>query len=176
MPAGPPKPGADKKGLGHIDKSGQFTAPAGHRAPAAWLFRPNVAGLKGTARVRVIPDLNWKFDFSDGQIPVTWVGVRGRHIPIDYDLLKSLEKKNPLAGQLYIYLMTGFINSGRPALKYDNTTPQQTWTELLRYLDLIEKATTPEKAKAELDPLLENPCRTRRSFRSGAGPTSKESS
>ncbi len=50
--------------------------------------------------------------------------------------------------------MTGFTNSGRPALKYDNTTPQQTWTELLRYLDLIEKATTPEKAKAELDPLL----------------------
>ncbi len=69
--------------------------------------------------------------------------------------------------------MTGFINSGRPALKYDNTTPQQTWTELLRYLDLIEKATTPEKAKAELDPAAENPGRTKRSSPSGPGPTSK---
>ena len=111
-------------------------------------------GLKGTSRLRVIPDLNWKFDFNDGQIPVTWVGVRGRHIPLDYDLLKTLEKKNPLAGRLYMYLMTGFINQNRPALTYDNSTPQQAWTELLRYLDLIEKATTPEKAKAELDPLL----------------------
>ena len=43
----------------------------------------------------MIPDLNWKFDFNDGQIPVTWVGVRVRHIPIDYDLFKSLDKKNP---------------------------------------------------------------------------------
>jgi outer membrane protein assembly factor BamB len=147
------KPGSDKKGLGRIDKNGQFTAPAGHRASAV-VVQAECAGLKGTARVRVIPDLNWKFDFNDGQIPITWVGARYRHITIDYDLLKSLEKKDPLAGQLYIYLMTGFINSGRPALKFDNTTPQQTWTELLRYLELIEKATTPDKAKAQLDPLL----------------------
>ena len=75
---------------------------------------------EGTSRLRVIPDLNWKFDFNNGQIPITWVGVRGRHIPIDYDLFKSLEKKNPLAGRLYMYLMTGFINLNRPALKYDN--------------------------------------------------------
>lgn len=150
---GPKKPAGDKASLGQIDKNGGFTAPAGHRASAV-LVQAECAGLKGTSRVRVIPDLNWKFDFNNGQIPITWVGARYRHVPIDYDLLKSLEKKNPLAGQLYIYLTTGFTNSGRPAVKYDNTTPQQTWTELLRYLDLIEKATSPEKAKAELDPLL----------------------
>jgi outer membrane protein assembly factor BamB len=152
-PAGIAKPGADKKGLGQIDKNGQFTAPAGHRASAV-VVQAECAGLTGTARIRVIPDLNWKFDFSDGQIPITWVGARARHITIDYDLLKSLEKKDPLAGQLYIYLMTGFTNLARPALMFDNSTPQQAWTELLRYLDLIEKATTSEKAKAQLDPLL----------------------
>jgi outer membrane protein assembly factor BamB len=149
---GPPQKGGDKKALGSIDKNGEFTAPPGHQT--AVMVQADCNGLKGTARVRVIPDLNWKFDFSNGQIPITWVGVRARHIVIDYDLLKSLEKKNPLAGQLYMYLMTGFINMNRPSLKYDNSTPQQAWTELLRYLDLIEKATTPEKAKAELDPLL----------------------
>jgi outer membrane protein assembly factor BamB len=153
LPAGPPRPGADKKGLGRIDKSGQYTAPAGHRA-AGVVVQAECLGLKGTTRLRVIPDLNWKFDFNDGQIPVTWVGVRGRHIPIDYDLLKSLEKKNAQAGRLYMYLMTGFINTNRPATTYDNSTPQQAWTELLRYLDLIEKATTLEKAKAQLDPVL----------------------
>jgi hypothetical protein len=149
---GPPQKGADPKLLGSIDKNGEFTAPAGRQT--AVTVQAECNGLKGTARVRVIPDLNWKFDFSNGVIPVTWVGVRARHIIVDYDLLQSLEKKNPLAAQLYIYLMTGFINQIRTSLVFDNSTPQQGWTEMLRYLDLIEKATTPEKAKAELDPLL----------------------
>jgi outer membrane protein assembly factor BamB len=152
-PPGAKPPVVPKGSLGQIDKNGAFTAPAGHR-PSAVYVQAEFAGLKGTARIRVIPDLNWKFDFNNGQIPVTWVGARVRHVPIDYDLLKTIEKKNSLAGRLYLYLTTGFVNSARPSLKYDNTTPQQLWTELLRYLDLIEKAQTAEKAKAELDPLL----------------------
>jgi outer membrane protein assembly factor BamB len=139
-------------GGGSIDAKGDYTTPSGTK-PVAVTVKAEVGSLKGSSRVRVIPDLNWKFDFSDGQIPVTWVGVRGRHIPIDYDLLKKIEAKSHLARQLYIYVSSGFA-AGRPSLKYDNNTPQQTWTELLRFLDLIEKATSPEKAKAELDPAL----------------------
>jgi outer membrane protein assembly factor BamB len=155
LPPGPPgtKPPADKSVLGQIDKAGVFTAPAGLR-PSATFVQAECLGLKGTTRLRTIPDLNWKFDFNNGLIPVTWVGARVRHVPVDFDLYSAIEKKNPTAGRLYLYLMTGFTNSGRPSLKYDNTTPQQLWTELLRYLDLIEKATSPEKAKAEFDPVL----------------------
>jgi outer membrane protein assembly factor BamB len=152
---GPPgtKPPADKSVLGRIDKSGIFAAPSAHR-PSATFVQAEYAGLKATSRLRTIPDLPWKFDFSTGQIPVTWVGARVRHVPIDFDLFKAIEKKNPLAGRLYLYLTTSFTNGGKPSLKYDNSTPQQLWTELLRYLDLIESAPSPEKAKAELDPLL----------------------
>lgn len=139
-------------GGGSIDAKGDYTTPSGTK-PIAVTVKAEFGSLKGTSRVRVIPDLDWKFDFNDGQIPVTWVGVRGRHIPIDYDLLKKIEAKSHLARKLYIYVTTGFA-AGRPSLKYDNNTPQQTWTEFLRYLDLVEKATTPEKAKAELDPAL----------------------
>lgn len=141
------------EGEGSIDGEGKYTAPAGGR-PVAVIVKAEVGSLKGSARIRVIPDLNWKFQFNSGQIPVTWVGARYRHVPLDYDLFKSLEAKSPVAGRLYIYLTAGFTNSGRPALKFDNNTPQQTWTEFLRYLDLIEKATSPESAKKELDPAL----------------------
>lgn len=140
-------------GPGAVDVKGDYTTPTDAK-PAATMVKAEVGTLKGIARVRVVPDLDWKFDFNDGQIPVTWVGARYRHIPVDYDLITSLEGKNPLARKLYIYLSSVFINTARPALKFDNNTPQQTWTELLRYLDLIEKATSPEKAKAELDPAL----------------------
>jgi hypothetical protein len=140
-------------GPGAVDVKGDYTTPT-EAKPVATMVKAEVGTLKGIARVRVVPDLDWKFDFNDGQIPVTWIGARYRHIPVDYDLIKSLEAKNPLARKLYIYLSSVFINTARPSLKFDNNTPQQTWTELLRYLDLIEKATSPEKAKAELDPAL----------------------
>jgi outer membrane protein assembly factor BamB len=140
-------------GVGKIDPDGRYTAPAsGPAAPA--IVTAEVGKIKGTTRIRVIPDLDWKFDFSDGQVPVTWIGARYRHIAIDFDVYNAAAAKSPLAGELYIYLMSNFINFNRPALKFDNNTPQQTWTELLRYLDLIEKATTPETAKQQLDPLL----------------------
>ena len=33
----------------------------------------------------MVPDLPWKFDFADGQVPVTWIGARYRHIVRDVD-------------------------------------------------------------------------------------------
>lgn len=51
-----------------------------------------VGEATGSARVRIIPDLPWKFDFADGQIPITWVGARYRHVPRaidgDYAMVK----------------------------------------------------------------------------------------
>ena len=71
---------------------------------------PAIAGRRSKAgrealrdlALRVIPDLDWKFDFSDGVIPVTWVGARYRHIALDYELFQKLNAKAPLAGQLYM--------------------------------------------------------------------------
>jgi hypothetical protein len=37
------------------------------------------SGQEGTARVRVVPSLPWTFDFSDGQVPATWIGAKVRH-------------------------------------------------------------------------------------------------
>lgn len=44
-----------------------------------------VGDLEGDARLRVVPDLPWHFDFSDGQIPLSWVGARYRHQPREVD-------------------------------------------------------------------------------------------
>lgn len=51
-----------------------------------------VGDLTGTARVRVIPSLPWSFDFSDGEVPITWVGARYRHVVRDVDGEKVMVK------------------------------------------------------------------------------------
>jgi hypothetical protein len=37
--------------------------------------------MTAISRVRIVPDLPWKFDFSDNQVPITWVGARYRYQP-----------------------------------------------------------------------------------------------
>ena len=39
-----------------------------------------------------MPPLPWKFDFSDGQVPVTWIGARYRHQVRDVDGNKVMVK------------------------------------------------------------------------------------
>lgn len=72
------------EGPAEIDAKGNFTAGTvdGH---AAAIITAKVGGLAGTARVRIEPPLPWKFTFEDGQVPVTWVGARVRHVPRDLD-------------------------------------------------------------------------------------------
>ncbi len=120
-----------------------------------------VGNLEGKARIRLVPDYDWTFNFDDGLVPVTWVGCRYRHIALDYDLLKKLEKENPLASQVYIYLMTSFTNSNNPkvtagqaAQVYNDATPRRTWSALLRFLELLTTVKTLDQAKAKLDPAL----------------------
>jgi hypothetical protein len=66
------------EGPGEMDSTGTYAAPAdaGH---AAALVTAKVGDNTSTARVRVIPALPWSFDFSDGQVPVTWIGAAYRH-------------------------------------------------------------------------------------------------
>jgi hypothetical protein len=89
---------------------------------------------------------------------VTWVGARYRNIALDFELLKKLEQQSPLASQLYLYLMTNFVNSGRPAVKFVNDSPRMTWSALLRFLNRLDGADsirTLDEAKAALDPALQ---------------------
>jgi outer membrane protein assembly factor BamB len=135
---------------GQIDSQGLFTAEpaAQHRAVKV---AAKAGDLTGYARIRIVPPLPWKFDFSDGQVPITWVGARYRHIALDFDLLESLEKQDPRASQLYIFVMTQFTNSGRPAVKIDDALPLQSWTTLQRFMGLLGKVQTIDAAKKELD-------------------------
>ncbi len=143
-------------GTGTISGDGKYEA-SDDPAHSDVKVTATVGDLTGDARIRVVPPLPWKFEFDDGQVPVTWVGARYRHIALDFDLLKKLEQQSPLASQLYIYLMSSFINSGQPAAKFVDDSPRMTWSDLLRFIDRQygEKAiTTLEQAKAELDPAL----------------------
>lgn len=61
----------DSQGVLHVDPDA---------AHAGLLIKAKVGELEGVARARVLPSLPWKFDFADGQVPITWVGARVRHI------------------------------------------------------------------------------------------------
>ena len=118
------------KPVGH-DRQGRSRQPEGGR-PRPRRFRTSIGNsISTTDRSR-----------SPGSVRATGT------FPIDYDLLKSLEAKNPLAAAA-LHLSVDRCSSTRAgrALKFDNNTPQQTWTELLRYLDLIEKATYARKGQ-----------------------------
>ncbi len=54
-----------------------------------------------------------EFDFNDGQIPVTWVGARYRHVTIDYDLLKSARKEKS-AGRPAVHLFDDRLHQFGP--------------------------------------------------------------
>lgn len=67
------------QGEGEISKTGEFTAPAGKQQ--ATYLTATVGDLKAAARIRIVPELPWTFDFEDKQdLPITWVGMRYRHV------------------------------------------------------------------------------------------------
>ncbi len=65
-------------GGGEIDKSGVFTAQS-QAAHIAATVTAKVGELAGTAKLRIVPPLPWKFDFNTGEVPITWIGCRNRH-------------------------------------------------------------------------------------------------
>lgn len=139
-------------GPGSVDSDGRFTASK-ENSHGATILTAKVGELTGTARIRAVPDFPWEFQFSDGEIPVTWIGARYRHIALDFDLYKKLEAKDELLSRLYVYLRSEFVNFS-PTRVFDNTTPAQRWTGFLDFCGLQESVKTLDDAKAVIDPLL----------------------
>ncbi|MBI1349282.1 PQQ-binding-like beta-propeller repeat protein [bacterium] len=137
-------------GKGSIDETGKFASDA-EAVQNAVMVNAEIDGAKATARVRVIPDFPWKYTFDEGRVPVTGVGLRYRHIVIDFDKYRELKASDYLASKLYIYLHTQFTNIPAPVAKYDDTTATQSWTNLKRYLEIVEKVVTQDQAKETLD-------------------------
>ena len=79
------------EGGGEIDAKGNYTAPADNQHQAVSITA-TVGELTSTARARVLPPLPWKFDFNDGQVPVTWIGANYRHQPQEINGEKLLVK------------------------------------------------------------------------------------
>jgi outer membrane protein assembly factor BamB len=79
---------------------GKFTADKAPEGQAG-LIKATVGSLSGTARIRVIPDLPWTFDFEDGRDvpPPEWVNATGKFAVRDLDGSKVLVKlaENPFA-------------------------------------------------------------------------------
>lgn len=153
-------------GPGHIDSNGKYHSPdetvANWNQPAAvritaTLQASVLSGREpptGKARLRLVPTLPWNVDFNDGKIPETWVGIRYRHIPIDYKLYKKLAAKSLPTARLYIAIQTAITN-GQPGNKtgkiiYNNNSPRRTLAALMSYLRL----TSTGKPQTVLDPLL----------------------
>ncbi len=141
-------------GPGEFDAAGKYVAPA-KSGQAAVIVTAKVGDVSGTARIRVVPTLPWSYDFDDGDIPITWNGIRYRHIPLDADLFLKLRKENTLAADLYIYFNSTFTNANLTKAKYQDVGPVQRWTELLRFTELAGKVTSLDDAKAALDPAVQ---------------------
>ena len=149
-------------GPGKITERGDYEigVEATEHSPVAVLAK--FGELTAKARIRVVPELKWAFNFDNGKVPATWVGAAYRHIVLDWDLLTKLKEQDPQAALLYIFLQSGITNSPPPpkdappgpvTLTLDDSTPQQKWTELLRFVKLANselKPKTKEEAEARL--------------------------
>ena len=77
-------------GAGTVDKDLVYTAPAS--GVAGVVVTATRGEMSATARIRVIPALPWKFDFSDGKVPPVWIGADYRHKPAPLDGENGLVK------------------------------------------------------------------------------------
>jgi len=154
---GPAELTYDVQGPGSVDETGAYVVPASQTNHAATTITVKFGEIAGKSRIRIVPELNWAFDFDDGKVPVTWVGSAYRHIVLDWDLLKKLREQDPMTGDLYIYFMTEFINNG-PKRDFDDSTAQQRWKNLLVFMNLSEGAEKPKNvadAQARFDKAMQ---------------------
>jgi outer membrane protein assembly factor BamB len=83
-------------GPGTISPDGTYQAPAENQHQNA-LITCKFGDLTGTARVRIIPPLPWKWDFNNDQdVPLTWVGGRVRYKVQDVDGERIIVKQSQL--------------------------------------------------------------------------------
>src|SRR5256885_12819663 len=105
QPTPPPGPVGNLKG--EVTADGTFNAvDAGHQAGGIYA---TVGGVKGFARVRVMPPLPWKFDFEQARVgapPFTWLGAGGKFSVQDQAGNKVLTKLTDIP--LYARARTNF--------------------------------------------------------------------
>jgi outer membrane protein assembly factor BamB len=94
-------------GPGKIDDAGLYKAD-NNAEHTATIVTAKVGDIKGTARIRVVPPLPWKFDFQKiplaanakgvkvGEPPITWVGASHRNVVRELDGRKVLVKVNTI--------------------------------------------------------------------------------
>jgi outer membrane protein assembly factor BamB len=83
-------------GPGTIAPDGTYQAPAGNEHQCA-LVTCKQGDLIGTARIRIVPPLPWKWDFNqDDNVPLTWIGGRVRYEVRDADGERIIVKKSVL--------------------------------------------------------------------------------
>jgi len=83
------------EGSGKINDEGRFTA--GEEGHSAAIVTARVGDLVGQARVRIVPDLPWSFDFTGlTDLPITWVGARYRHVLRNVDGNQVMIKVNTI--------------------------------------------------------------------------------
>ncbi len=140
------------QGPGRIDNNDTYVAP-GDVPHSVATVTIKAEGQTSKARIRTIAPPPWKFDFTDGKVPATWIGAGYRHIVIDEDFFTALKAQNERAARLYVYCVTAFTNGNAPTAKFADAGPRQAWTDFLRYfsLDAEGKPTTVDEAKAQFD-------------------------
>jgi outer membrane protein assembly factor BamB len=86
------------EGLKGTVQGGTFTSEAAAGAQAG-VVKATSGSLSGSARIRVIPDLPWTFDFENGQVPPHWANTTGKFVVRDLEGGKVLVKlaENPFA-------------------------------------------------------------------------------
>jgi len=77
---------------------GKFVPDAAAGAQAG-MIKATVGAASGSARVRVVPDIPWTFDFEDGVVPTQWINATGKFAVRDEEGSKVLVKlaENPFA-------------------------------------------------------------------------------
>lgn len=81
-------------GAGQITSDGTFTAASDAAHQAAYIHA-KAGDLTAKARVRVVPDLPWKWDFNElDDLPITWVGGRVRYIIQDINGERAAMKRD----------------------------------------------------------------------------------
>ncbi len=98
-------------GSGQVEKDGLYRAAKGNDFATAIVTATSSLqpGLKGQARIRVVPPLPWKFDFQktplianpktkvkEGVPPTPWIGIAYRHVIRELDGRKVLVKINTI--------------------------------------------------------------------------------
>jgi hypothetical protein len=78
------------EGGGAVSADLVYTAPAS--GVAGVVLTAKAGELTAKARLRVIPQLPWKFDFADEKVPPVWIGADYRHKPAPLDGQKGLVK------------------------------------------------------------------------------------